>query len=389
MYHKPGAIIIEGHVQGLANTRALGEVGVPVFVIDKTNCIARYSKYCSKFFYCPDFHSTEFIDFIIKLAIKEKLDGWVLIPSNDHAVYTISTHKTRIEKYYKTTIPAIEIVDKIYNKANLLKIARQQKIPIPKTWYFTNLKLINQQLSWPVLTKGKMGLNFYKSLKRKAFLSHNKAELQQQLMQIKKVFPLDNTFTQELIPFDVTNKTISFAAFCSNGEIKTFWMGEKLREHPIQFGTATFTKSVFEQDCLIHSQKLLKALNYTGVCEVEYLKDPRDGEYKLIEINARTWLWVGHAIACGVNFPLYIYNFLNNISNNYPASYTKGTKWINYLTDTFIVLKLLKSSSINLRQLVESYRGEKIKAIFNKKDLKPALAFFILALYLARKREIG
>lgn len=389
MYHKPGAIIIEGHVQGLANTRALGEVGVPVFVIDKTNCIARYSKYCSKFFYCPDFHSTEFIDFIIKLAIKEKLDGWVLIPSNDHAVYTISTHKTRIEKYYKTTIPAIEIVDKIYNKANLLKIARQQKIPIPKTWYFTNLKLINQQLSWPVLTKGKMGLNFYKSLKRKAFLSHNKAELQQQLMQIKKVFPLDNTFTQELIPFDGTNKTISFTAFCSNGEIKTFWMGEKLREHPIQFGTATFTKSVFEQDCLIHSQKLLKALNYTGVCEVEYLKDPRDGEYKLIEINARTWLWVGHAIACGVNFPLYIYNFLNNISNNYPASYTKGTKWINYLTDTFIVLKLLKSSSINLRQLVESYRGEKIKAIFNKKDLKPALAFFILALYLARKREIG
>ncbi len=33
-YSKPGAIIIEGHVQGLSNVRSLGEAGIPVFVID-------------------------------------------------------------------------------------------------------------------------------------------------------------------------------------------------------------------------------------------------------------------------------------------------------------------------------------------------------------------
>ena len=29
---KKGAVIIEGHVQGLSNTRSLGEAGIPVIV---------------------------------------------------------------------------------------------------------------------------------------------------------------------------------------------------------------------------------------------------------------------------------------------------------------------------------------------------------------------
>ncbi|HNR65773.1 MAG TPA: hypothetical protein PKJ95_05740, partial [Atribacterota bacterium] len=99
--NKPGAIIIEGHVQGLSNTRSLGEAGIPVYVVDKIKCIARHSKYCRKFFLCPDFIQDEFATFLIDLAEKEGVKGWVLIPSNDHAVYTISKHKTRLEQYYK------------------------------------------------------------------------------------------------------------------------------------------------------------------------------------------------------------------------------------------------------------------------------------------------
>ena len=72
-----GAVVLEGHVQGLANVRALGELHIPVIVLDKNNCIARYSKYCKKFFKCPGYTTVEFIDFLIDLGIKEKLNGWV------------------------------------------------------------------------------------------------------------------------------------------------------------------------------------------------------------------------------------------------------------------------------------------------------------------------
>ena len=71
----PGAVIIEGHVQGLSNTRSLGEAGIPVIVVDRDNCLAHYSKYCSGFFRCPDYLTEEFADFLIKLAVEQKIKG--------------------------------------------------------------------------------------------------------------------------------------------------------------------------------------------------------------------------------------------------------------------------------------------------------------------------
>ncbi|MDY0143780.1 MAG: hypothetical protein RBR97_17985, partial [Bacteroidales bacterium] len=202
MSSKPGAIIIEGHVQGLSNTRSLGEAGIPVFVVDKTNCIARYSKYCAKFFRCPDFGTDEFATFMIELAQKENIRGWVLIPSNDHAVYTISKHKQQLEKYYKVITPSLDIIESIYDKSKLLHIAQRCGVAIPQTQYFTSANDSIGNITFPVLTKGRFGLSFYQTLGKKAFLASNKTELQSQFELIRSKYDISKTFTQELIPFD-------------------------------------------------------------------------------------------------------------------------------------------------------------------------------------------
>ena len=93
----PGAIVIEGHIQGLSIVRSLAELGIPIIVIDRTSCIAKYSKYCHRFFYCPNYDSDEFAFFLINLAKKELLKGWVLFPSNDHAVYSVSKFKKELD----------------------------------------------------------------------------------------------------------------------------------------------------------------------------------------------------------------------------------------------------------------------------------------------------
>ena len=384
--NKKGAIIIEGHVQGLANTRSLGEAGIPVIIVDKENCIARYSKYCRGFYKCPDFNTEDFFIFLIQLAVQNGLKGWSLFPSNDHAVYIISKHKTELEKYYKVITPELKVINNIYSKANLLKLAERNVISIPKTEYLAHSGKIQTNLKFPVLTKGKTGLSFYKALGKKAYLSNDKNELSIQLAEIEKKYPLDQTFTQELIPYDGTNKTISFTAFCVKGEIKTCWMGVKLREHPLQFGTATFCKSIYQKECLKQSEILLKALNYTGVCEVEYLFDPRDNQYKLIEINARTWLWVGLAKACGIDYPLLIYNYLNNIKNDYSNSYINNYYWINLWTDTVYSIKALLTGKLDLFKYLKSLFIKKQFAIFSFNDIKPFFAFSLMLFFLAKRR---
>jgi D-aspartate ligase len=375
---KPGVIVIEGHVQGLSNTRALGSEGIPVIVVDTKSCIARYSKYCDKFFICPPFIEERFVQFLIELCLKEGLNGWLLLPSNDHAVYNISKNKDLLGQYYKIITPSLDVINKIYNKENLLKIARSIGLPTP-TSFFNPENLLsgsNLNIRFPLITRGKFGLSFYKKTHKKAYISKNIDTFKTDLIDIRNCQALDIAFTQEFIPFDGSNRTISFTAFCIEGKIKTFWMGKKLRDHPHQFGTATFSESIYEVNLLEYSKLLLKELNYTGVCEVEFLKDPRDNEYKIIEVNARTWLWVGLARACGVNYAKMIYDFVNHHDLFFPETYETGKLWINPVSDTaFAVLGLLQGKIKLSTYLSSLLNGPKVNALFVRRDLKPGFAY--------------
>ena len=117
--NKKGAIVIEGHVQGLAITRSLGQKGIPVIVIDTKNCIARYSKYCNKYYTCPHYLDNKFIDFLIDIYKRDNLQDWVLYPTNDYAVYNISKNRNILLNYFKVSTPSFEIVNNIYNKKKL------------------------------------------------------------------------------------------------------------------------------------------------------------------------------------------------------------------------------------------------------------------------------
>ena len=386
--NKSGVIIIEGHVQGLSNTRSLGEAGIPVWVIDREKCVASSSKYCQKFFNCPAFTDDELADFLIELAQKEKIKDWLLLPSNDHAVFTIARNKQRLAEYFKIITDDLAIINKIYDKSNLLSIAEKVGVPIPLTHYFHSKdESIPSILTFPTLTKGKTGLSFYKSFKKKAFLANTQNELKEQLTVISKRVPLEETFTQELIPFNGTNKTLSFTAFCDKGEVKTHWTGLKLREHPIQFGTATFAKSVYVPELLEQSKLLLKELNYTGICEVEYLQDPRSKEYKLIEINARSWLWVGLAKKCGVNYAKIAYDFVNNNPIDYPETYTKGVYWYNPITDfIYSLIGILKGKVRIGSYLKSTFFHKKESALFQKGDLRPGFVYASKLVSFHKKR---
>ncbi len=382
-----GAVIIEGHVQGLSNVRSLGEAGIPVIVVDRNNCIARYSRYCKGFFYSPGFDTDDFAIFLAELGVKESLLGWLLLPSNDHAVHTLSRNRERLESIYKLVTPGPDIINRIYDKKNLLDLATELGIRIPPTRYFKSPdEAGSSELRYPVITRGRFGLSFYKSMKAKALVAHSAEELGTQLSLIEELHDTASSLTQSVIPFTGSNRTVSFTAFCVDGEVKCHWTGQKLREHPWTFGTATLAESIESDECSEISARLLKGLNYTGVCEIEYIRDPEDGFYKLIEMNARTWLWVGLARACGVDYAMIAYRFVNNQEITFPDSYLAGVRWINWLTDSWFSLKALFAGKLRAREYLRSLKGKRVMAVFAATDPLPSLALVLMSLYIARKR---
>lgn len=380
---KPGVIIIEGHVQGLANTRLLGRSGIPVIVVDKDDCIARYSKFCGKYFRCPDYQTDEFADFLIRLHRAEKLQDWLLLPSNDHAVYTISKHKARLAKCYKVITEDIEVIERIYNKRELLQLALRTGIPIPSTFFPVEENPETVDLRYPVLIKGNNGLSFYKRWHHKAIAVDSDSELRSLLLdQLAGVKP-DEYFIQELIP--EKHKTVSVTVFAVKGKVYSHWAGVKLRSHPVNFGTATYCQSVFDAEMLELSKKIMHELNYTGVCEIEWLKDPRDNEPKLIEINARTWLWVGLAAKCGVNYSLMICDYVYKGALPERVEYPLGENWLNIYTDlVYSFLSVFKKVD-DFRDVLGTYKNF-TEATWDVSDPLPFFKYALLSVQFIKKR---
>ena len=61
------------------------------------------------------------------------------------------------------------------------------------------------------------------------------------------------------------------------------------------------------QDNVDAALRLLRAFDFHGVSQVEFKRDPRDGRYKLMEVNPRLWLWHGLAASLGVDFARIAY----------------------------------------------------------------------------------
>ena len=386
MIFKPGAIIIEGHVQGLSNLRSLGSQNINVWVIDTSNCIAKYSKYCKKFIKCPSFDSDEFISFLIDLSNQYDLSSCLLLPSNDHIVKALSKNSTKLKSLYKLITPSYDIIENIYDKSKLISIAVSSGVACPETNSISSIKDIPEFASFPILIKGKEGLSFYKKTSKKAFLINSKDELIQKLEDLKGLISFDDILLQELIPYDENHHTISVALFCENGTVKTFWMGEKLREHPIRFGTATLAKSIEIDELKINSNKLIKALRYTGICEIEYLWNPSKKEYQLIEINARTWLWVGLAKTCGIDFAKIAYDYVNDNKISYPDTYLKGVYWFNPITNLFFTFIGFIKGHIKLRSILALSFKKKNNALFISSDMKPGFIYLLSLFKIFRNR---
>ncbi len=385
---KNGAIIIEGHIQGLSNTRSLGELNIPVIVMDTTNCLARYSKYCKHFFKCPPFNSNELADFLIKIAKEMNLKDWVLVPSNDHAVITIAQNRTMLSEYYKFCVPDSDCLNLICDKSQLMKLCGEINIPHPQTFSSYDLEKEINNIKFPVIIKGKKGLTFYKTTGKKAIQAKNITQLNQQINTLPDKCDPESIIIQEIIPDHNKNKTISFAAFCIEGTIFAKWTGIKIREHPHTFGTATFCSSVFITKLDESSQKLMQKLKYTGVCEIEYIFDPTDNTYKLIEINPRTWLWVGLAKKNGVNFAQLLYYYLNKIPLPNTPITIKQHKWIHLMTDIPYSLLALAKFRLSPVSYFKSFLGKIHGAIFSYEDIKPLIvAPFLMFLRFLNKKK--
>jgi predicted ATP-grasp superfamily ATP-dependent carboligase len=162
--------------------------------------------------------------------------------------------------------------------------------------------------------------------------------------------------------------------------------GRKLRQWPPRFGTARAAEAHWDPGLAARGHRLLDALGFHGISQVEVKRDPRDGRDHLMEVNARSWLWISLATAVGVNLPHACYLDALGRGEARPDGHRGGWRWALLAKHLVASRREIRRGEWTLRELAHTLRPPLTDGVLDPRDPRPALA---LGLRGARRLRRG
>ncbi len=303
------------------------------------------------------------------------------MPTNDLVVGVLGENKIALSKYFKVSTVDFDILHFFFNKRLTYKLALDMNISIPKTWMVNSWNEIEESdITYPCIIKPAVMHTFYSKTKKKVFICKNNAELKNNYQKALTLIPKEEVIIQDIIPGNSEHQYSVCFMFDGERPLVTL-SARRARQHPPDFGNATtYAETVEIPEIVEYAKKILKKVNYSGVCEVEFKFDYRDNKYKFLEVNPRTWKW--HTIAEKSNSPIlmslyhYIYNLEPIIKNN-----QENATFRHLVTDIPTIIKM-KLKKINYPKSKKNTKH----AVWSKDDILPAFFEIMYFPYFILKR---
>jgi D-aspartate ligase len=400
----PGAVVISGDYQGLGIVRSLGRRGIDVLVIDDEHSIARHSRYVTAAIRVPELRDEEAtVETLLELGERHRLDGWVVFPTREETVAALSRHRERLLSQFRIPTPAWDVVKWAWDKRNTYALAAELGIATPRTWLVDGAEGLDAiDGDPPFAVKPAIKERFLYATGDKAWRADTRVELAARVREAAGLLGAGEVIVQELIPGSGETQ-LAYCAFFRDGRSSASMVVRRLRQHPPLFGRAsTFVQTIEHPELEQVSERFLRRIGYYGLVEMEYKHDVRDGQTKLLDVNARTWGYHSLGQRAGVDFPYLLYadQISRPASDGLSAPYADplelpvpdglrappGVSWIRLATDVPTAVALLARGELDTRVYARSLRAANVESVFSRDDPLPGLAELALLPYLAVKR---
>ena len=290
----------------LAVIRSLGKKKLNVTAGEETYFTTGFfSKYCNnKIVYpSPKKEEDKFIDYILNSIKNNNID--VIFPVADNCLKPIIENREELSKYTKIALPDNETFMKGYDKGNTLKIAMENDIPCPKTYFNKDEVYENREnLVYPIVIKPRIS-----SGSRGLKICHSFDDLISNYQELKEEFGA--LLVQEYIPYG--GELGVYTLFNFESKPRAVTVQQRIRSYPVSGGPSTLRKTIkneTSEEAIKIGFKLLKAMKWSKVGMVEFRIDSRDGSLKLMEVNPRFWGSLQLSILSGVDFPYLLYKMI-------------------------------------------------------------------------------
>ena len=368
---------------GLGVVRSLGRKGVPVFWLDNdSKQIGFRSKYCTGIL-CPDpkNNEKEYIDFLLNIGEKLRKKG-VLFPTGDIETVTILKNRGKLEKYFRIPMADLEVSNIFLNKRIFYQTLEKHNLPHPLTFFpddISKLKDVSIRIKYPCIVKPSYSGYFRSDFNTKFFIAKSSNHLIE--LYNKALSENHDVMIQEIIPGNARNMHGLNAYFDRKSNPRGIFMYRRIREWPIDFGNGCSIENVNIPKLQEMINPFVKKIKYYGILDAEYRKDPRDGEFKFIEVNARCWMQCGLPTRCGINLP-YI-AFMDSIGEKVEniVLCNEKIKWLLLSCDIGSSIVSMAKKELNFGEWIKSLRGKKEYAFLAKDDLLPFFIYYLTTLY--------
>lgn len=368
----PALILGDDPVNVLGVARNLGRNGIPVSrlgAIDSPIMRSRYIKCVILEPRIDDFPDDRYIDTLL-IASRQLGDKPVLFPLSDLHALKIARNASALASAFRFITSSASTTEMLINKNLFCKSLADNKIPHPATHIVETLDQSKQaadEIGYPVYLKPEISPLFMQKFHRKGLIAHDGNELMRHLTSLRLTGL--RVIIQEIIPGDA-----AFMCGCAGfrtEDVLLLFCYRRIREFPPQFGNGSLIESV---PSFVHQTRLvdyLGTLDYRGIFDAEFKLDPRDGVYKLIEINARSWWQNLLPTMSGLNIVKAAYDYAIERDVIRACDYRPGVKWVHLYNDFFAA----RESGLGFLAWVRTLRGEKVFDIYAIDDLRPFLSY--------------
>jgi len=377
----PGSVLVLGDdTRGfLATVRSLGRRGINVHAAPANfRSPALRSRYITAIHGIPPWmgDGTEWLTAMLRLLRTTHFD--LVIPCDETALLPLQRCRAELEGCTRLAIPDDHAIAVLFDKHETRELARRAGVPVAAGRLLqtgdTALSLL-AQFGAPVVLKPRRSYSLQTlGARGKVQVVHDAARLQALLNDVDH----GETLIEQFFP----GQGMGVSLLASQGRILQAFEHHRVREIA---GASFYRVSAPLTPELVRAcESIVAALLYTGLAMFEF-KRSRQGDWILLEINARPWGSMPLPIALGVDFPDRWYRLLTSGEETASVEYRAGVYGRNLLSDMRAWIAEAEARRLNftamtgflMQRTVELFRpllGREVHDLLVYDDPRPGIA---------------
>jgi predicted ATP-grasp superfamily ATP-dependent carboligase len=306
---KPAAVLLGGEGTAVPVARSLGRAGVPVVALGKSGDFVRSSRYCKRFVDLGSGEGTQ--ERWLEWLAREAEPGSVVLPCADEGLEMVARNRAALEERGLVTIEADDarVLD-VLDKERTHELALAAGVPVPRSAPVRTrdeFERAANEFHFPCALKPLHAHEYRRHFTGKGLVSERREELAD-LFDRTHAAGVGMLFT-EMVPGPDVYQSM-YAYMDAEGEPLFTFTKWKLRQYPIGFGAGCYHVMDWDPECAELGLKFFRSIGLRGLANIEFKRDERDGELKLIESNHRFTESTALHVYAGLDVPLFVYNRL-------------------------------------------------------------------------------